>query len=233
MRNSLKSIKITAFVLLVIALHSCLKDSEEYYPIQIGTVQVIDKNSENTSFLLDSSYMLYPKNPENIAHLKLKQNDRVFIQFSDLSQDESKKELHATIKYIDLIPTKSIEQTENENSAMELIDKSDKINITDAYITNGFITFKYTYQGGQKRPEEHHISMFSTTEIDQNSGVLKLYLTHDSQGDFGTNTISEVITLPVNSIEEQLTQVKEVKIISKTIIQGVIEHDVYLKNKNK
>lgn len=232
MKNIAKQTQYLIIALVVMGLQSCIKSGDDYYPMAIGTVQIETGDVNTLYFDLDSGYKLFPKNPEDIVVNDLKTNDRVFIQYTDPDEDSSKKELTAKIKMLLQVDTGDIEFTEDDNSAQSLIEASAPINITEAYIANGFLTLKYSYLG-KLNASDHNIELYATKDNPSNDGkTLKLYLTHDAKEDNNTYINKGIISFPISEINDQVEVAEKVTIMSKTIYSGPQEVPVYI-NKQK
>ncbi|WP_018109012.1 hypothetical protein [Bacteroides propionicifaciens] len=229
MKSLTKQTHYLIIALVVMGLQSCIRSGDEYSPMAIGTVQVETGDINTLYFDLDSGYKLFPNNPENLVAYDLKTNDRVFIQFTELDENTSKKELTAKIKMLQQVETGNVEFTQDDSSAEGLIQASDRINITEAYIANGFLTLKYSYIG-QPSVWDHTIQLYATKDNKiEDTKILKLYLTHDASEDNSTYINNGIISFPITEINDLVKAAEEVSITSKTIYSGVQETAVYIK----
>lgn len=235
MRKLLKYLKVVPFVILIFALQGCLR-SRDYVYIQIGTVKKTEISESDSKseiyFLLDSSEKLYPDLKESYLSSKLKHNDRVIVQFSSVKQDKVNKEIIAEIKAVHPIRTEEIQFKSKEEVANKL-EKSDKVNITEAYVVNGFMTLKYSYFGGNK-PNKEHLFEIYFIEQDENVGnhkTVNLTLIHDAEGDEGYSLENSIISFPIDNIESHLKENETVSIKSKTIYNGIKTHQIKLKKR--
>lgn len=231
MRYFTKYFTLALLVVSVFFLQSCLSDNDDYNPMVIGTTKIVDNEASITYFMLDSGYKLTPNNLEGVDAQKLENNQRVFLQLKDVDEDEAKKELKATIILLVKIETKDIEFTESAETAKQLLDASDPVNIGDAYIANGYLTLRYNYKGEYKN-DKHTFSLYAIKdESSSKDGAYQLYLTHDEGGDNGQVMNTKIMSFPIESIKEELNQNDKAEIIFKTYYSGNMKYSIYFNKK--
>lgn len=226
-----KSLKLATLLMTILLLQSCLKENNDFNPVVIGTAKVVNNEVSSTHFILDTGYTLLPNNIEELGGKQIKDNQRVFIQLKDVEEDSSKKELHGTIIMLVKIKTQEIEFTENLSSASELLDKSDPINIGDAYVVNGFLTLKYHFRSSQS-PDKHEFKMYALKDLSaEKENTYQLFLTHNTNGDNDGPVNSLFMSFPIENIQEQVDSHDKTVITFKTYYSGNENYTVYINKK--
>ena len=224
MNNLHNYFKITAIVLFTFLFQGCLKNNDDYSSATIGTVHFTEEDPSALYFNLDSKEQLYPNSLNFSQASKLKEKDRVFIEYKDATGD--KNEYFADIVGVIPIPTKEIHSKKTKDELELLLEQSDLINISEVYIVNGFITLKYTYIGGDVSKDKHNIDLYALTETKESDQTLRFYLTHDANEDKGTSQRTGIITFSLDNLQDLIGQTQQSTIKSHTIYEGIKEYQI-------
>ena len=239
MKKIYKYTKLIPLALILLFIQGCVKSRDEYIYIQIGTVKKIEISETEPEkkfyFLLDSNEELYPRVDEGYLSKRLDHNDRVIVQFTEVEQYASKKELHAKIQMIHPIRTVDIEFADKEDISNQLAN-SNTVNITEAYIANGFLTLKYSYLGGYKPDKDHkfkmlafHAPLLEPESRVETEDIARLTLIHDAKEDTGTQIQNGIISFPTDNIKSLLEDKEQLNITINTVYDGIKEYSINLK----
>ena len=148
-------------------LGACLDDNEKNYSqLTIGTIQVIEGN--DYFFQLDPGSKMYPGDTTRIHNYPLKHGQRAFINFDLLDEKIPGYDYNAVIYQIENILTKDIIRIPSDE-VEENIGK-DRINITNIWLSEGFINIQYQFFYDDKSDKKHLLNLVVNENKPENEG---------------------------------------------------------------
>ncbi len=213
--------KISILFLCVFLLQGCLKSNDDYSNLSIGTVRMIDEEPTTLYFQLDLKKNLYPNSLQFYGAKELKEKDRVFIEYTDAQ--EKKSGYTANIVSTHLVQTKPIILEADQEKLETYLNESAKINISEVYIVNDFLTLKYTCLGKNKDSDQNTINLYALADSNRTGAALHLYLTHNGEDTEGSQ-YSGIISFPIDKLKALISPSTQVYIKSHTIYNGIEEH---------
>ncbi len=209
-----KLIWISLTCMLMLVLHSCLNDDTS--SIDMGTIRVIE--GKNYYLQFDNGKNVYPADTTAIHNYKVVNGQRVLVYYDYL--DGTTTGYDYTIRvtgYVNIL-TKDIIPLTTENA--ESIG-DDRINITQVWRSDGYLTFKFYFYGSYN-PAEPHLLNLVQNQINppEKDRYIHLEFRHNSHGDSPDQRMVGYVSFKLDKVTDELDSAIGFKIRVNTIEEG-------------
>lgn len=224
-----KLMVLAALVSISPLLQSCLDtDNDDLIAIcpegsvlSIGTVKVSDANTpRDFYFTLDNGVKLIPGDTTSVKNYTPIDNQRVFVVYLRMDEPTSASAVNGRIYSVENILTKNIIPLTTA-TADSIGDN--EINVTTYWVKDNFLTIEYQYLGSGNTDKKHMLNLVQnqTTESTTDDGYVHLEFRHNAFDDQPLKTVPGIVSFKTDSIADQLTGKKGLKLRVKTIYDGI------------
>ncbi len=204
-------------------LSSCLDDAENSYSqLTIGTVRIIENN--DYYFQLDPGSKMYPGDTTRINNYPLKEGQRAFINFDLLDEKIPGYEYNALIYKIENILTKDILRMPSDITEEEV--GNDKINITNIWISEGFLNIQYQFFYDKNSDKKHLLNLVineKNTENGIDDDYFTLELRRNGFKEHESTLGRGLISFRLDKISADLAKKKGVAVRYHSLYEGELE----------